>query len=173
MRYVPVTVCLPAPSPALQLPPDVLRSNDMIAHMGEHMLVKDKLPSTAQAAANTSAAQQPRHMASDGAMTSPIPQDSTTTSTNAEHGTGTHLYQLVAERLVYRTAYMGPLRSVRQISTSFLSAPMGEPTFCYMNAVGIGAFMAWNPDVTRVSVGVVTGAHELITSSVRVITLEF
>lgn len=50
---------------------------------------------------------------------------------------------------INRSAHLGPVRSLTRISREFLSAPLGAPTICFMTAIGVSAFMAWNSQVTH------------------------
>jgi hypothetical protein len=62
------------------------------------------------------------------------------------------LYAVFPESLVWRACMFPELRYARQISPSFLQAPHGCITACFMNVVGAAALSAWNTDVTQVPV---------------------
>jgi hypothetical protein len=63
------------------------------------------------------------------------------------------LYAVFPESLVWRACMFPELRYARQISPSFLQAPHGCITACFMNVVGAATLAAWNADVTQVRGG--------------------
>lgn len=65
-------------------------------------------------------------------------------------GASMNLYQVVGLGLKYRPPLLPPLRTKAELGCGFLSAPVGNVTICFMNALYIPTLMAWNAEVTKV-----------------------
>jgi hypothetical protein len=60
-----------------------------------------------------------------------------------------HLYTAVTRtQLLHRFAMLGPVRSVRPVSPTFLEAPYGAATVCFMYATGVTSLRAWSSHIT-------------------------